>query len=358
MPFAAFMQLALYHPQHGYYAAARPRTGWAGDFVTSPELDPAFGQLWAAGFEQIWSSCGAPDRFEVVEVGPGEGSFAEGVLEAASGDFADALGYRLVERQPPVQERQHARLDRFPRVRWSESIVDVPPIEFGMVFANEVLDNLPVHLVEKAGEKLHEVCVIERDGTLAFTLLPPSSPDLTRFLERTATDLPEGHRMEVSFAAESFIARAAGTIVRGAVVLVDYGDEARKLARLPRGSLVCYSPSGADDDPLARPGQKDITTHVNWTAVRAAGRRAGLEMTGPATQRDVLLGLGLEAVDLSLQERHRDALAQKMGAVAVASLSRRQALRALVDRGGLGTLGVLVGLKGILPPDFLATASF
>jgi SAM-dependent MidA family methyltransferase len=357
MPFAAFMQVALYHPQHGYYAAARPRTGWGGDFVTSPELDPAFGQLWAAGFEQVWSACGAPDRFEVVEVGPGEGSFAEGVLEAASGDFADVLGYRLVERQPPAQDRQRARLDRFPRVGWSESIVDIPSIECGVVFANEVLDNLPVHLVQKAGGKLHEVCVIQRGGALAFALLPSSNPELTRFLARTATDLPEGHRVEVSLAAESFIARAAGTLARGAVVLVDYGEEARKLAQLPLGSLVCYSPAGADDDPLARPGQKDITTHVNWTAVRAAGRRAGLEMKGPATQRDVLLRLGLEDVDLSLQERQRHAVAHKMGAVAVASLSRRQALRALVDRGGLGTLGVLVGLKGISPPDFLATAS-
>ncbi|MEA2486097.1 MAG: hypothetical protein QOD46_1208, partial [Actinomycetota bacterium] len=291
MPFAAFMQLALYHPQFGYYAAGRPRTGWAGDFVTSPELDPAFGQLWASGFEQIWKACGSPHRFEVVEVGPGEGSFAEAVLESAAGGFADALAYRLVERQPAVQKRQRMRLDRFPHVRWSDSIVDVAPVEYGAVFANEVLDNLPVHLVERAGSTLHEVCVTERDGTLAFELLPPSSPELERFLERSGATLPEGHRMEVSLAAESFVGRAA-RVGRGAVVLVDYGDEGLQLAQLPRGSLVCYSPAGADDDPLAAPGHKDITTHVNWTAVRAAGRRAGLEMAGPVAQREVLLALG------------------------------------------------------------------
>jgi SAM-dependent MidA family methyltransferase len=354
MPFAAFMQLALYHPQFGYYAAARPRTGWAGDYLTSPELDPAFGELWAKGFEQIWLAAGSPARFEVVEVGPGEGSFAETVLEAAGGDFADALAYRLVERQGVVQERQQARLDRFPRVGWSQTIVEVPRCEFGVVFANEVLDNLPVHLVQRVGGVLREVCVIERDGGLAFELLPPSTPELERFLQRSQADLPDGHRMEVSLAAESFMGRAAAIVGRGAVVVVDYGDEGSSLAQLPRGSLVCYSPAGADDDPLASPGHKDVTTHVNWTAVRGAGRRAGLEMAGPVAQRDVLLALGLEALDLSLQQRHRDALANKMGGLAVASLSRRQALRALVDRGGLGALGVIVGSRGIEAPPFLA----
>jgi SAM-dependent MidA family methyltransferase len=356
MPFAAFMQLALYHPQHGYYASARPRTGWAGDFVTSPELDPAFGELWARGFEQIWSRCGRPEHFEVVEVGPGEGSFAQAVLQAAAGDFAEALSYRLVERQPPVQERQHALLARFDRVWWSDSIVDVPPVEFGVLFANEVLDNLPVHLVENESGRLHEVCVVEKNGSLAFALLPPSSPELERFLERSEVSVPDGHRMEVSLATESFMARAAALVGRGAVVIVDYGDEAARLARRPRGSLACYSPAGADDDPLAAPGEKDITVHVNWTALRAAGRRAGLEMTGPVEQREVLLALGLEALDLSLQEGGRDALSRKEGAAAVALLSRRQALRVLVDRGGLGSLGVLVGSKGISPPDFVAAA--
>jgi SAM-dependent MidA family methyltransferase len=356
MPFAAFMQLALYHPHHGYYATGRPRTGWAGDFVTSPEVDPAFGHLWAGGFEQIWIASGTPARFEVVEIGPGEGAFAEAVLEAASGDFAHALAYRLVERQPAVQDRQRARLDRFSRVRWSQSIVEVPPAEYGVVFANEVLDNLPVHLVEKTDGRLHEICVIEKAGALAFALLPPSNPELERFLQRSGVDLADGHRTEIALAAESFMVRAAGTIGCGAVVIVDYGDEGPKLAQLPRGSLVCYSPAGADDDPLAAPGHKDITTHVNWTAVRAAGRRAGLDMVGPTAQRDVLFALGLDAVELSLQERQRDALSHKMGAAAVASVSRRQALRVLVDPGGLGALGVLVGSRGIEPPSFMGTA--
>ncbi len=353
MPFAAFMQLALYHPTLGYYARPEPRTGWRGDFVTSPELDPAFGRLWVAGFEQIWSACGAPGRFQVVEIGPGEGGFAEAVLGAAAGEFGQALAYRLVERNPELQERQRDRLARFDRIEWSESVVDVPHVDAGVVFANEVLDNLPVHLVQKLDGQLREVCVTVAGGALAFTLLPPSSPELGRFLERTGTILPEGHRMEVTLAAESFVARAASSLSRGALLLVDYGDEAQGLAERPHGSLVCYSSGGADDDPLALPGQKDITAHADWTAVREAGRRAGLQMVGPRPQREVLLSLGIKEVDAALQNDHRIALAGRKGALAVASLSRRQALRALVDEAGLGRLGVMAGLANIARPPFL-----
>ncbi|MDP9224942.1 MAG: SAM-dependent methyltransferase [Actinomycetota bacterium] len=353
MPFAAYMQIALYHPHLGYYARSEPRTGWSGDFVTSPELDPAFGELWARAFEQIWAACGSPTRFEVVEVGPGEGGFAEAVLGVAAGDFGDALRYRLVERNSHLQERQRARLGRFDRVVWSDSLIDLPHVGAGVIFANEVLDNLPVHLIETRNGDLREVCVVADHGSLAFELLPPSSPELERFLDRTHTRLPEGHRIEVSLAAESFVARAAAALSRGALLVVDYGDEARGLVERVGGSLACYSPAGADDDPLVLPGSKDITSHVNWTAVRAAGRRAGLETIGPRLQREVLLSLGLKELDLSLGTRQRQDIAGGRGAAAVESMSRRQALRVLVDAGGLGGLGVTAGLAGIERPPFL-----
>jgi SAM-dependent MidA family methyltransferase len=159
--------------------------------------------------------------------------------------------------------------------------------------------------------------------------------------------------MEVALAADSFVARAAACLDRGALLLVDYGDEAQALAERPHGSLVCYSPEGADEDPLVRPGQKDITAHADWTAVREAGRRAGLEMVGPRPQRQVLKSLGIKEVDAALENDHRIAVASREGALAVASLSRRQALRALVDESGLGRLGVMAGLANIARPPFL-----
>jgi SAM-dependent MidA family methyltransferase len=354
MPFAAFMQMALYHPSHGYYASSAPKTGWSGDFLTSPELDRGFGELWARGFEQLWVGCGSPSRFQVTEVGPGEAGFAEAVLKSSSGSFAAALEYRLVERNPHLQERQRARLEPFPGVLWSESIVDVPHAEAGIVFANEVMDNLPVHVVERSEGRLWEVCVTVEEGMLSTVRLPPSNPELERFLTRTGVSLPEGHRIEVPLAAESFVARTAALLSLGALIVVDYGAEGSALAERSQGSLVCYSPTGADDDLLARPGDKDITSLVNWTGVRVAGAVAGLEMTGPRRQREVLLALGLRELDHALRSRHQQDLAAGDGAGAMEALSRRQALSALVDEGGLGGLGVVAGLRGTEPPSWLA----
>jgi SAM-dependent MidA family methyltransferase len=352
LPFAAFMSLALYDRRHGYYA--RPdRTGFAGHFLTSPELDPAFGELWAEGLVQIWTACDRPTRFEVIEVGPGEGTFAAAVLATAPRELTAALVYRLVERMPALEDRQRSLLEGRGNIDWIPSLQEVPGPTTGCVIANEVLDNLPVHLVERRDGRLHEVCVALSDGELTTALLPLSNPELARFLERCRIDLPEGHRFEVGLAAEGLIAHAVRTIGRGAIVFVDYGLDADELAARPNGTLLAYSAGGADDDILAAPGRKDITAHANWTAVGVALHAHGLEVVGPMSQRTVLKGLGLDALDSRLADEHRAAADAGHGADALRALSRRQALGALADPGGLGGLGVVVGLKGIEAPAFL-----
>ncbi len=355
MPFAAFMSAALYHPRLGYYSAGRPRSGRRGDFITSPELDPAFAELLVTGFRQTWEMCGRPAKFCVIEVGPGEGAFAAGILEAATGPFAHALSLHLVERLAVLEARQRRLLAPHENVSWGSSLRETPVAKAGCVFANEVLDNLPVHLVERRGGRLMEVCVGEAGDELVFVLLPPANPELQRYLDRSGLELTEGHRAEVGLAAESFIRHAAGAIERGATFTIDYGAEAEGLSQRAAGTLVAYSSSGADDRVLERPGSKDITAHVNWTAVRDAGTRAGLSMLGPRPQGEVLRSLGLWELDAELRRAHSSAAAAGRGAEAVSALSRRGALGALVDRGGLGGLGVMTGIKGISPPLWLET---
>ena len=354
MPFAAYMQLALYHPHHGYYSSGKTRTGWEGHFVTSGELDPAFGALWAVAFEQIWQACGRPSNFHVIEIGPGEAGLAAGALGAVAGAFADALHYDLIERSPEVESRQREVLSGFGNVAWHRSITEVPAVDAGCFFANEVLDNLPVHLVEMREGELREICVSETDGSLHESLLPPSNPELAAFVERSQVALPEGHRFEIHLAADSLIKRAAATVVRGATVFVDYGDDAEALARRPAGSLLCYSASGADDRPLDEPGAKDITVHANWTATRAALQDAGQTAAGPIRQRLALKALGLDSVHDVLRAEFTRASANADGAAALRALSRRQALGALADPGGLGGLQVMAGFHGIERPPFLS----
>jgi SAM-dependent MidA family methyltransferase len=353
MPFAAYMQFALYHPHHGYYSSGRTRTGWEGHFVTSPELDPAFGQLWAVAFEQVWEACERPERFDVVEIGPGEGGFAHGVLTAVEGAFGSALRYHLIERSPEVQERQREALGESEQIVWHRSITEVPAVDAGCFFANEVLDNLPVHLVQAQGGDLREVCVAESDGRLHEVLLPPSNPELAAFIDRNGVGLSDGHRFEVHLAAGSLIKRATGLLARGATVFVDYGDDAQGLAERPAGSLVCYSGAGPDDRPLDGPGTKDITVHANWTAAGAALRDAGQTTAGLLRQREVLKALGLDRLHDDLRAEFARASAAGEGAAGLRALSRRQALGAMADPDGLGGLQVMAGFHGIERPPFL-----
>ena len=352
MPFAAFMSIALYDRRHGYYSSPRPRVGWGGHFVTSPEIDPAFGTLWSRGFEEVWRKCGEPAQFEVVEVGPGEGTFAASVLRSSSGDFAEALTYRLVERSPDARDRQRALLADFPRIEWCDSVTEIPALAHGCVFANEVLDNLPVHLVVKRDGRILEICVATTGGSLGFVELEPSNPELEAFLGRCDVDLPEGHRFEIALAAESFVARVAGAVGQGAVILVDYGLEAGELAARPEGSLVSYSGASVDDRVLDSPGGRDITAHANWTAVSRACRDAGLKASSTLSQREVMKGLGSDELQAALKGAHDEAIAAGRGAEAIAALSRRQALGALTDPGGLGGLQVLVATREIETPSF------
>jgi SAM-dependent MidA family methyltransferase len=349
LTFADYMQRALYDPEFGYYTSGPARTGWGGHFVTSPEIDPVFGELWAAGIEQIWETCGAPEHFEVVEIGPGEGGFAASVLEyAADRPLGDALTYRLVERNPQARERQKARLAGR-SASWSESVKALPPLGAACVIANEVLDNLPVHIFERTGGHLLEVWVRAVDGRLQEALMPPHNPSLT-----SEVFAPEGHRIEVCPAAADLVATLVGRVVRGALVFIDYGMETEQLAARREGTIACYSDTGTDTDPLERPGEKDITHHVDWGALRHAISAAHAHSIGQLPQADVLRSLGSGEVDERLRAEHQGAVDDKRGVEAVRAISRRQALGALLDPGGLGGLQVMVGLKDINPPAFLS----
>ncbi|MGH2806527.1 MAG: class I SAM-dependent methyltransferase [Actinomycetota bacterium] len=354
MPFAAFMSLALYHPRHGYYSRGEQRLGWRGHFLTSPELDPAYAELWAKGFEEIWVATGAPSSFTVVELGPGEGSFAAALLASVGGDFAAALDLALIERSSGAEAQQREVLSEFPRVRWAREIGELDRIEAGCVFANEVLDNLPVHLVENHDGEISEVVVDLEGDRLTTALRPPSNPALTTFLHELGVRLPPGYRYEVGLAARSLIARAAAVLETGVLIFVDYGDTAVELAKRPDGTLVSYSASGVDDRVLERPGEKDITSHANWSSVSEAARAAGWSVTGPRSQRSVLQKLGLDDLHRRLREEHDAAIADKKGAIAMRALSRRQALGALADPEGLGGLGVVTATRAIERPPFMS----
>ena len=340
--FAEYQDDALYHPELGYYARQQ-RSGWRGHFLTSAELDPAFGALWAVGFRRLWERLGRPETFELIEVGPGEGGFANSVLAVVEGDFDDALTYRLVEVVPALAERQMGLLSNYGNVVWSSSIDEVSPVQHGAVMVNEVLDNLPVHLLEYRGGEFVELFVGAVPSGLELVSGPVSSSRVSRLIERADCEPIEGQRFEVALEAVDFVRSCATAVARGSIFLVDYGLTWRQLAERRSGTLVSYSDTGTDDLILDRPGEKDITSHANWDVAASELRSAGFEVTGPTPQREVLRELGLADLDESLADQQRSLTAEGRGAEALRALSRRQALSVLSDPHGLGGLDVLTG---------------
>ena len=345
LPFAEYMRVALYDSQDGYYRSGSERTGWRGDFVTSPEIDPAFGALWARAFEGIWIDLDRPETFLVVELGPGEGGFAHALSGAAGGDFARALQLHLVELDPERRKRQEALLADLGRIDWSESIEEVEPFTDGIVFANEVLDNQPVHVLRNRAGGFQELHVGLAGEQLVEVWLDSTDEELN---ERAfESDRPAGVEIEVSPDAEDLALRCARLAERGGAIFVDYGLESSSGDRA-RTTLASYSSAGAGDRTIQDPGTVDLTAHVDWTAIGlACSQESGISTAGPAAQRDVLIQLGAREIDEELKAEHQSFLDSGRGADAVRSLSRRQALRALLDPGGLGGLQVFSALRGL-----------
>jgi SAM-dependent MidA family methyltransferase len=335
---AAFMEIALYHPQAGYYARAARRSGRAGDFFTSVDVGPLFGELLeiqiaemaeivgrTAGQHPGPSPAGAvDDAFDLVEAGAGNGRLAADILRAArrrDPRTYDRARLHLVEASPAARAAQRETLaEVVDRLHTSDETL---PSSFeGVLLANELLDALPVHQVVMRQDGLREVYVDEQAGRLVTREGPLSTPDLAAYLHRLGVTLERGWRTEISLRAAAWIRDAARRLRRGFLLLIDYGHEARELysATHAGGTLSAFARhtmSGAEAAPdrpawLASPGDQDITAHVDFTSVRTAAEAEGLTTLGFLDQTYFLMGLleasGLSALDGSTTLQHRLAL--------------------------------------------------
>jgi SAM-dependent MidA family methyltransferase len=337
---AEFMDLALYAPEVGYYARAAQRSGRTGDFFTSVDIGPVFGALLAERFAAWWRSLGdgarGPDRFDLVEAGAGNGRLTRDILDAAQRRdpaFYGAIAAHLVERSAAARAAHPATLAAHAS-NLAYSGDHVPDAIEGVVFANELLDAFPVHLVEMGAAGLAEVYVDVESGRLVDRPGPLSSPALAQYLADAGVSLGAGARAEINLAAADWVAGAAARLRRGFLVLIDYGYEAAELYSPARaqGTLATYhrhlvdAPDGAAAGPpwLADPGGRDLTSHVDFTAVRRAAGRAGLETVTIAAQTRFLLDI-LEHSPLVAECSAPDRLTDRL------------AIKTLLMPGGLGS---------------------
>ncbi len=345
--FARFMELALGHPEHGYYA--RPGLAWGrdGDYETSPEVHPIFGYLWARQIAECWERLGSPAAFGLIEPGAGSGAFMASMLDwlrARAPECHAAARVTVLDGHPRRVEEQRAALAaRGHDVRaalFGEWLAEPDPIE-GVVISNELFDAFPVHLVERRGDELREWYVARVDGGLQLELGEASMPDLAAYFARLGIEPGDGCRAEVSLAAVDAMRALASRVGRGYIVTIDYGYEAERLYAPWRrmGTLMAFRDHSPQPNPLAQPGLTDLTAHVDLTSLAAAAAESGFESAPPVSQTEALIALGIgEQLDAA-----RTRAASDLAAYATA----RAASETLLDPAGLGRVRVVVMGRGV-----------
>ena len=358
LTFARFMELALYHPTHGYYLAPERRPGRGGDFLTAPETHPFFGVTLARQIAECWERLGRPAPFTVREDGAGVGGLAYDIVAGLSTEApatAAALRYRMVEPNP---HRRAQALAAMAEVGLADIVTAEPPPPagtnpdpiVGVALANEVADALPVHRLVRRGRRLRERYVVWRHEVGAFGEaegdLSPPVRDVPDYLAAEGVVLADGDAVDVSPAAAEWFAGLGHGLRRGYAIVIDYGYPATELYRAHRlgGTVRAHHRHTVTDDPLRRVGEQDITAHVDFTALRRAGEAVGLRDAGFTTQGAFLASLGLGDLLVDLQQDPATTSAQYLAA-------RAAALR-LIDPGGMGRFGVLIMARGapVAPP--------
>lgn len=295
IPFANFMEMLLYEPGLGYYAAGSMKFGAAGDFVTAPGMTGLFGQALARQLAQLMAAS-AP---VVLEAGAGTGQLAADLL----GEL-ERLGhlpehYDILDLSADLRERQRQTLAAavphlLPRVRW----IDRLPASFsGVVLANELLDALPVNVVSWHEGGIAEGGVqVANESAFAWGERPAGGA-LLAAAEEIACQcrLPPGYQSEIGLAARAWVAEWGHRLQRGALLLIDYGFPRHEFYHPQRagGTLMCHYRHHMHTDPFHLPGLQDVTAHVDFTAIIAAGHATGLDLLGYTSQGQFLLNCGI-----------------------------------------------------------------
>ncbi|MEG5058969.1 class I SAM-dependent methyltransferase [Microcoleus sp. A2-C5] len=356
--FAEYMDLALYHPQYGYYNGDRPNIGKQGDFITSPHWSADFAEVLGEQFVEMWQILGKPDTFAIVEMGAGRGTFAAHLLQYLQLKYPDlfkSLEYIIVEISPVLLAQQQRQLAEFKIVKWCNWDEIANNSIVGCFFSNELVDAFPVHqfIVEKG--EIREIYVAaaeeqnKESGSKFIEVAGElSTPKIAEYFDLVGIDLSatvyaDGYRSEVNLAALDWIKTVAKKLQRGYLLTIDYGHPAHRYynPRRTDGTLQCYYRHRYHSNPYINIGRQDLTANADFTALEKQGELCGLEVMGFTQQALFLMILGVGDRIASLSANNAEVLDL------TTFLRRREALHQLIDPMGLGGFGVLVQCKGL-----------
>jgi len=402
IPFSRYMEMCLYDPELGYYSRHAEQFGKAGDFYTSSDVHAVFGRLLARQFDEMWRMLGSPKQIEIQELGPGRGLFAQDVLDWSQKKFPEffhALHYSLEEISSTLRHRMEATLRKHlaagnasliqrlkppsreasygtteavllhgdtptsnsnlrekekgatseacaeptQRVPQSVNIALAPEVPV-IVFANEFFDALPVEVLSSQGE----LRISLQGGRFVETWAPASVEEL-EFLDRYGVQPEAAERVEVPLVAQNYMSRITAAVSCGFIVVIDYGyTREEQLAGRHRGTVTAVRQHAVSTNPYEAAGEQDITAHVNFTALAAAGEHNGMQTQPLLTQSQFLMGIGEKNQFADAFEECR--LPQEKAKVTLQ-------LKHLVTPAGMGeNFHVLVGSKRV-DPEMVARLS-
>lgn len=290
--FARYMHLALYTPGLGYYSGGTSKFGLSGDFVTAPEISPLFGQALASQAVQVLQET----QGDLLELGAGTGALCTQLLPALQKLGALPQHYFILEVSAQLREVQRHTLQQalppelLSLVVWLDTL---PETFSGLVLANEVLDALPVHIVQTSDKGLQQLGVGCKDGGLTWNLQEIAAGNLH---DKAATlNLSSGYRTEICPAMDGLIASLGDMLQRGVLLFIDYGFPRHEYyhAHRSEGTLMCHYRHYAHGDPFLYPGLQDITAHVDFTAAAEGGVTNGLQLLGYCSQAQFLINCGI-----------------------------------------------------------------
>jgi NADH dehydrogenase [ubiquinone] 1 alpha subcomplex assembly factor 7 len=301
---AAYMQLALQHPEFGYYRRRDP-LGGAGDFITAPEISQMFGEIIGLWFLQQWQALGKPSEFVLLELGPGRGTLLKDALRAIRSNPACLAACRLYlyESNRDLRATQSATLAAH-TPRWLEDLNELPPLPT-LIISNEFFDALPIRQWRRRGQAWYERRVATKGEQLAW--IETAAPLMTA--DVASDTFPENGFLEISLAAQAMFALCVKhlTTSGGAMLAIDYGYEKPTgqptFQALHRHSSV---------DPLADPGNADLTAHVDFGALTRIAADNGCDQIQLRSQSDFLTAHGIlmraEALAAKAAPAQREAL--------------------------------------------------
>ena len=347
LTFARFMDLALYDPVVGYYASGRGKIGKRGDFFTNVSVGSVFGYILAGQFREMWFRLGRPSRCSLVEQGANDGQLALDILSATDEETLASIQYWIVEPFPILRRLQEQTLRAFgAKVHWAENLDALPAFD-GVHLSNELVDALPFHLIRSKGEEWEELFVAAREDRLVFEVSEPGKllADQVKVLPRRI----KGTIAELRPAACAWIQNIANKLRTGFVLIIDYGFSREKLLSPYRteGTFSCYRAHRRDDRPLDEPGEKDITAHVDFTALAGSALGVGFRIEGYADQHHYLVGASQDL--LEKLDRPPDSASQKT----------LRSLQTLLHPESMGTqFHYLAFSKGVDPEPKLSSFRF